>query len=390
MTSHLNFTMESIKARLLEVQHERPTKRIRDEIVLLRSKLDVLVNAPLPNGNNPFDALPDEMVTEILRLLPFQYLRVAVFGCVCRRWTRLMEKYAQTLRWDLYEKETLEPRAIALSPTQNTMDEVVLGTEDIVCVVNDYRVVKLWTKNTLSVVFEVDDGSVNAIALGPDNDVYVAWSKNQFGFALIERWRNNQRVGWEFMNANGLLVGRNNKVYVITVPQYDDWSIRLLSCFGSNVYDNLCGHAERIMVLAEGTTNGYIYSGSRDRTVRVWSGEDGSLVTILIGHAGHVLSVVAADKVYTGSRSEILIWLDHVCVNTIKVCGEYLAIDRTNRLFTRSDDRHKIIVRSCSDGTILKTIETPMGTIDKFLTTPNGTLVTRHYCSRKKSVLYVW
>jgi WD40 repeat protein len=70
------------------------------------------------------------------------------------------------------------------------------------------------------------------------------------------------------------------------------------------------GHALYVRALAVGL-DGKVYSGSRDMTIRVWSGDDGTHLQTLVGHTATVcaLAVGLDGKVYSGAGdTTIRVW----------------------------------------------------------------------------------
>jgi len=72
------------------------------------------------------------------------------------------------------------------------------------------------------------------------------------------------------------------------------------------------GHTGNVLSLATGL-DGKIYSGSYDRTVKVWRGDDGTLLQTLLGHTHTVFSLAVGldGKIYSGSSdTTIRVWSD--------------------------------------------------------------------------------
>ena len=72
---------------------------------------------------------------------------------------------------------------------------------------------------------------------------------------------------------------------------------------------SLKGHTTSVLALKQ-LPNGDLVSGSDDKTVRVWSLNDGSLKATLIGHTYIVYSLVVlpTGDLVSGSENEIIFW----------------------------------------------------------------------------------
>jgi hypothetical protein len=85
-----------------EVKHRVSWLRSREaalaaELSLIRTELTVaedlfaaVVNSPVANGRDPTEWLPDELLEDILLMLPFETLWSGVCERVCTRWARLV------------------------------------------------------------------------------------------------------------------------------------------------------------------------------------------------------------------------------------------------------------------------------------------------------------
>jgi len=120
------------------------------------------------------------------------------------------------------------------------------------------------------------------------------------------------------------------------------------------------GHTECVYALAVGL-NGKVYSGSSDRTIRVWSGDDGTHLQTLEGHWVFALAVGLNGKVYSGSTDKtIRVWsgddgthLRSLVGHTGWVCA--LAVGLDGKVYSGSHDR-TIRVWSGDDGTHPQTL----------------------------------
>jgi WD40 repeat protein len=125
----------------------------------------------------------------------------------------------------------------------------------------------------------------------------------------------------------------------------------------------LVGHTEYVRALAVGL-DGKVYSGSNDKTVRVWHGEDGTHLHTLVGHTRWVSSLAVGldGKVYSGSSDKtIRVWsgddgthLQTLVGHTSWLCA--LAVGLDGKVYSGSNDK-TIRVWSGTDGTHLQTLE---------------------------------
>ena len=148
--------------------------------------------------------------------------------------------------------------------------------------------------------------------------------------SLVQRRKREER--WASYNAgvikprvleghtwqvSSLAVGLDGKIY----SGSDDRTIRVWSGVDGTHLQTLEGHTEGVTSLAVGL-DGRIFSGSYDRTIRVWSGVDGVCLQTLEGHIGGVfaLAVGLDGNIYSGSgdkRSECgLVWMVSICAHS--------------------------------------------------------------------------
>jgi len=162
-----------------------------------------------------------------------------------------------------------------------------------------------------------------------------------------------------------LAIGLNNgKVYSGSA----DKTIRVWSCEGGALLQTLHGHTAEVNALAVGPDE-KLYSGSMDHTIRVWSGDDGTHLQTLLGHTQgvRVLAVGVNDgRLYSGSMDcTVRVWSrrDGTLVQTLVGHGYTvvaLAIGLNGKLYSGSWD-YTIRVWSSVDGTHLQTIEHSIG-----------------------------
>jgi WD40 repeat protein len=115
------------------------------------------------------------------------------------------------------------------------------------------------------------------------------------------------------------------------------------------------GHAGYVWALAIGL-DGKVYSGSRDKTIRVWSGESGAHLQTLQGHA-----VGLNGKIYSGSDDKtIRVWssASGAHLGTLVGHSDYvtaLAVGLDGKVYSGSTDS-TVRVWSGDDGTHLQTL----------------------------------
>jgi hypothetical protein len=156
-----------------------------------------------------------------------------------------------------------------------------------------------------------------------------------------------------------LAVGLDGKVYSGSW----DKTIRVWSGVDGTHLQTLVGHTYGVRALAVGL-DGKVYSGSSDKTIRVWSGVDGTHLQTLVGHTDIVwaLAVGLDGKVYSGSCDKtIRVWsgVDGTHLQTLVGHTDIvwaLAVGLDGKVYSGSSDK-TIRVWSGDDGTHLQTLE---------------------------------
>ena len=160
-----------------------------------------------------------------------------------------------------------------------------------------------------------------------------------------------------------LAIGIHGKVY----SGSEDRTIRVWSAHGvggDNHLRTLEGHVSHVYALAVGL-DGNVYSGSADRTIRVWSDDDGRHLRTLEGHtsAVHALAIGKGGKVYSGSAdTTIRVWsgADGAHLQTLRGHTNAvisLAVGGNGTVYSGSARYDSTIrVWSGKDGTLLQTI----------------------------------
>jgi WD40 repeat protein len=157
-----------------------------------------------------------------------------------------------------------------------------------------------------------------------------------------------------------LAVGLGGKVY----SGSEDKTIRVWSGDDGTHLQTLVGHTSWVCALAVGFDGKKMYSGSKDKTIRVWSGDDGTHLQTLEGHTSSVraLTVGLDGKVYSGSEDKtVRVWsvTDGTHLQTLEGHTHdvrALAVGLDGKVYSGSEDE-TIRVWSCTDGTHLQTLE---------------------------------
>jgi WD40 repeat protein len=151
-----------------------------------------------------------------------------------------------------------------------------------------------------------------------------------------------------------IAVGMDGKIY----SGSENRTIKVWSGEDGTLMHTLAGHTDRVAALAVGL-DGNVYSGSDDDTIRVWSGDDGSHLRTLVGHTSSVctLAVGLDGKIYAGSSDRtIRVWrgddgahLNLLVGHTNMVCYLAIGLDgavysvswgSTIRVWSGDDGRH--------------------------------------------------
>jgi hypothetical protein len=138
------------------------------------------------------------------------------------------------------------------------------------------------------------------------------------------------------------------------------------------------GHTECVYALAVGI-DGKVYSGSCDKTIRVWSGTDGWNLQTIVGptHTVCALAVGLDGKIYSGSYdTTIRVWSGDDGTHIQALVGHTtfvsaLAVGLDGKIYSGSYDT-TIRVWSGDDGTHLQTLEGHTGTIYALAVGLNG------------------
>ena len=153
------------------------------------------------------------------------------------------------------------------------------------------------------------------------------------------------------------------------------------------------GHNEGVFSLAVGL-DGKVYSGSNDKTIRVWSGDDGTHLQTLEGHTRIVcaLAVGLDGKVYSGSYDKtIRVWCgeDGAHIHTIQAHANVVAIavGPDGNVCSSCSAGTTICVWSCKDGTLLHTLKHTYG-MRAIAFGRDGSLFSGNSFSNKTSLMW--
>jgi len=104
---------------------------------------------------------------------------------------------------------------------------------------------------------------------------------------------------------NAIAVGKNGAIF----SGSRDCTIRVWSGKDGTHVRTLQGHTRGVVSLAVGL-DGLVYSGSIDWTIRAWCPDDGSHVRTLTGHTDTVWTLVVGPggNVFSGSDDAIIMW----------------------------------------------------------------------------------
>jgi WD40 repeat protein len=161
---------------------------------------------------------------------------------------------------------------------------------------------------------------------------------------------------------------------------------------GGKEIRTLEGHTKAVYALAVGP-DGTVYTGSSDTTIRVWSGDDGTHIRTFSGHGSTVrsLAVGSNDRLYSGSRdTTIRVWStrDGAHIQTLEghtnvVYALLLGLDA--RVYSASRDC-TIRVWSGDNGAHIQTLEGHTSWITSLVWGPEGKL----YSASNDNTIRVW
>jgi WD40 repeat protein len=259
--------------------------------------------------------LPDEVLIEILLLVPFAALWEGRCARVCRRWRTLVqcgpvERRRKAGRWEAYANGWIKPQL--LSGHAQDVDALAVGPDGTLYSGSWDTTVRVWSGVDGAPIrtLEGHREPVFSLAVGPDGAVYSG-SRDY----CIRVWckdgghvRTLACPGQPPEDAVlSLAVGLDDKLYAGSEHgTISVWSTRT----GAHIRF-LNAHTDRVFALLVGPANGRVYSASGDTTIKVWSGDDGAHLDTLDGHTAEVTSLAwgPSGKLYSGSDdATIRVW----------------------------------------------------------------------------------
>ena len=174
----------------------------------------------------------------------------------------------------------------------------------------------------------------------------------------------------------------SQEIDTTTNPQNYDW----------NVKRNLTGHTSPVDSL-EISFEGFLISGSSDKSIKVWNIETGECLKTLTGHSGSVFSLAISDEdlLISGSSDKtIKIWdiKTGQCLETLTGHTDWvrsLAISKEGKLISGADDR-SIIIWDIESGKIFQTLNGHKNRVYSLAISKEGRLISG---SKDRSIL-VW
>jgi hypothetical protein len=258
--------------------------------------LETQVAAPLKNGCDPTEWLPDELIIEILLRVPTEALWRGTCHLVCRRWmalaeTRLIKSRLTQSRWEAHALGWIRPQDLDLS---SVVTSLAVGTDATVfcgCQDGCILVVKKsakWNAETATETLTLTGHTqcVRSLAIGPDGTLY---------------------------SASG------------------DRSVRAWAGSGSfECIRSLEGHTRNVSAVVVGS-DGTVYSGSWDSTARIWAGDDGTHLCTLTGHDDVVVAIALGSNGNLHTASDdctIRVWstATHRLLEVISTVSEPIAV----------------------------------------------------------------
>jgi hypothetical protein len=313
----------------------RERGEVRAALAEAEAELELEVIAPVANGVDPTEWLPEELLMAIL----IQVVTAGVCGLVCRRWYTVcqdgrVKRRAWEGRWEGYSAGWRAPQKL-------------VG----------------------------HTGYVYALAVGPDGTVYSGGHDK-----MVRAWSGTdgtllRTLEGHTVPVRSLAVGADGTVY----SDGHDSSIRVWSGIDGSSLRVLEGHPGAILFALAIAADGTLFSGATDTTIRVWS--EGEHVRTLIGHTGWVMALAIGthDKLYSGSYdTTVRVWsiADGTPLSTLKGHTGYvrsLAVGLDGTVYSGSADT-RIRAWSGEDGTLLRTLQGHTAVVYSLAIGPDGTL----------------
>jgi WD40 repeat protein len=299
--------LEQIERGREQIQREQ---RVRDEVAVemnqANAELDALVAAPIPAGVDPTAWLPDELL--ILILLQVGWGR----GCeaVCRRWRVLRQDGAMTRqlrdgRWEEYAAGRLEPRRLHGQCKSST--SLAVGPNEKVYAGSTNAMVWVWSTRDgkLLQTLRGHKGSVDTLAVAEDGAVYSGSCDRTVRVWSGEDGTHLRTLTGHADDVCSLAIGANGDVFSGSA----DTTIRVWSGRDGTHLHMLEGHTSTVCALAVGPDK--LYSAANEVTIRVWSISDMVHLQTLEGHTSYVMALAIGPDgdLFSGSLDKtVCVW----------------------------------------------------------------------------------
>ena len=381
-----------LKKRLFELQRQSATLQrsidvaqvelsvVNSQILDTEEELHSITQAPVPNGVDPTEWLPDEILIHIL----LQVVFVRACGLVCRRWHTLMQanqiqRQIHKDRWILYSMGDKLPRGFE-AHTDYVRSLALSADESKVFTASDDGTIKIWSSSTGRHLrtLEGHNDWVMHVLVSPDDMVFSAcfdgsvgvWSGDNYELTMLDHHTRSVRAlafgdGKLFTGSTdrticmwspnthklvATLRGHENGVLCLVVCGQQlvsgctDGAIRVWSVADGSSMFAMAGHKAPVTGLVLGQLTGTVVSASHDCEICVWSMLDGSLLTKI--HEDHPILSIAVSKVdgtmYSSTRPEGLsVRLRGSQTCTHKIHHDYmtrLAIAKNGTLYSISSN----------------------------------------------------
>jgi WD40 repeat protein len=330
-------TREMELTKQIERDH-REQAEVRDALAEVEAELEVEVLAPVANGVDPTEWLPEELLMAIL----IQVVTEGICGLVCRRWYAAcqggrIQRRAWEGRWEGYNAGWRVPQKLV--GHTNTVFTLTIGPDGTVYSTSQDGIVRAWSGIDGSHLRNLDASASRTYFLavgGPNGTVYGSDGRN-----TISIWSGidcSLQILDSHLGLEVLVVTENGTLFGGAV----DGTIQVWS--NGKHARTLTGHTDTVSALAIGT-QGRLYSGSCDTTIRVWSVIHGTHLSTLEGHTNLVVTVVVGldGTVYSASDNTIRVWSadDGRLLRTLQGHSRFIlsvAVDSAGTIFSRSAD----------------------------------------------------
>jgi WD40 repeat protein len=382
--------IDALKARIaqLRAQETKLTERIdrdsrehaevREAVAEAEAELDVEVLAPVANGVDPTEWLPEELLMAIL----IQVVTEGICGLVCRRWYAACQdgrvtRRAWEGRWEGYSAGWRVPQKLVGHTDEVTA--LAVGPDGTVYSASLDATVRAWSGTDGSHLRDLDGPALRVYSLavgGPNGAVYGGTTGTIRVWSGTDGSCQGTLEGDPDETVEKLAVTEDGTVFAADT----DYSIQVWS--DREQLRTLIGHTDCISALVIGT-QGRLYSGSFDTTIRVWSVANGTHLSTLEGHTDMVDTVVVGldGTVYSGSSdTTIRVWSadDGRLLRTLLGHTDMavsVAVDSAGTIFSRSAD-DTMRVWCGATGTCRHVLTVPVGDLPPLVIGQDSKLYT--------------